>query len=59
MLWLSDVESGKCGLAEAALGMGVSYRQARRLRKSYQERGDAGLVHGQPRRAVCPRQPRP
>ena len=46
MLWLSDVESGKCGLAEAALGMGVSYRQARRLRKSYQERGDAGLVHG-------------
>ena len=44
--WLSDVESGKCGMGGAAVGMDVSYRQARRLRKSYGEAGDAGLVHG-------------
>lgn len=44
--WLSDVVSGKTSLAAAAEGMGVSYRQARRLLKSYRAEGDSGLVHG-------------
>ena len=46
LMWLNDVESGKVGLPTAAVGMGVSYRQARRLRKSFRAEGDVGLVHG-------------
>ena len=33
-------------LAEAAEKMGVSYRQAKRLRKSFEENGIVGLLHG-------------
>lgn len=44
--WLGDVVSGTSTLSAAADGMGVSYRQARRLLKSYREKGDSGLVHG-------------
>lgn len=43
---LGRVRDGQLGLSEAAELMGVSYRQARRLRRRYRTKGDAGLVHG-------------
>lgn len=43
---LRMVLDGRVSLAEAAEKMGVSYRQARRLRKSFESDGIAGLLHG-------------
>ncbi len=40
------VEVGKITLKEAAEKMGVSYRQAKRIRRKVQQRGVLGLVHG-------------
>lgn len=43
---LRMVLDGRIGLKEAAVVMGVSYRQAKRLFKKFRERGAKGLVHG-------------
>ena len=43
---LAQVKSQAWTLVEAAERMGLSYRQAKRLWKSYQGRGAAGLAHG-------------
>lgn len=43
---LVEVEIGRLSLKDAAQKMGVSYRQARRIRKRYKQQGDEGLVHG-------------
>ena len=45
MTVLSAVKAGELSLVEAAQGMGVSYRQAKRIWKRYRKRGDTGLVH--------------
>jgi len=42
---LARVKSGQLRVADAALLMRVSYRQAKRLWKRYQEEGAAGLKH--------------
>lgn len=42
----SLVKQGRSSVAEAARRLGLSERQARRLWKRYQARGDAGLIHG-------------
>jgi transposase len=42
----SRVKRGELSVAKAAGLVGVSLRQGRRLWKSFQEEGDAGLVHG-------------
>lgn len=42
---MSRVKRKELKVTEAALVMGVSLRQARRLWKRYQEKGDGGLVH--------------
>ncbi len=43
---LAQVKSEAWTLVEAAERMEVSYRQAKRLWKSYQSNGAVGLVHG-------------
>ena len=43
---LSRVEEGSLKLCTAAVMMGVSYRQAKRLWKRYSKHGVKGLVHG-------------
>jgi len=43
---LSRVKEGSLKLCTAAVMMGVSYRQAKRLWKSYGKHGVKGLVHG-------------
>ena len=40
------VEGRKMTLREAGEKMGVSYRQAKRIRRAIRERGIKGLVHG-------------
>ena len=40
------VEAGKMTLKEAAEKIGMSYRQAKRIRKRVQENGVKGLIHG-------------
>ena len=40
------VESGRMNLEEAAVKIGVSYRQARRICKRVREKGAQGLLHG-------------
>jgi len=42
---LEDVKNGRLSLKDAASRMEVSYRQAKRLKKRYFEKGDQGLVH--------------
>ena len=42
---LARVKSGQLRVVDAALLMGVSYRQAKRLWKRYREEGAAGLKH--------------
>lgn len=42
---LSRVERGEMTLQEAALVMGVKYRQARRIYKRFRLEGETGLVH--------------
>ena len=45
MALMTRVAEGLLKLREAAEMMRVSYRQARRIRRRYQQDGDAGLVH--------------
>jgi transposase-like protein len=45
MSWMTRVADGVLKLCEAAEMMGVSYRQAKRIRRRHREEGDAGLVH--------------
>ena len=42
---LERVKTGVMTLKEAACIMGVSYRQARRIRKRYEQYGSEGLIH--------------
>jgi transposase len=42
---LAEVSTGSLSLSLAALKLGLSYRQMRRLRRRYEQDGDAGLVH--------------
>lgn len=42
------VESGDLKLTDASKVLGLSYRQAKRIRKRYREEGDVGLVHLEP-----------
>jgi len=42
---LHQVETGALTLKEAGERMGVSYRQARRVRKRYEDEGESGLIH--------------
>ena len=43
---MSLVEAGKMTLKEGAEKIGMSYRQAKRIRKRVQEKGGKGLIHG-------------
>jgi len=43
---LNQVKSKRMTLLEASGHLGLSYRQAKRLWRSYHDHGDAGLVHG-------------
>ena len=43
---LARVSSGELKLVDGAHLLGVSYRQAMRMRQSYQQHGPAGLKHG-------------
>jgi len=40
------VKRSELSVAKAALLLGVSLRQGRRLWKSFRQKGDSGLVHG-------------
>lgn len=42
---LGQLSGGALSLKEAALALGLSYRQMRRVRRRYQSKGDIGLVH--------------
>ena len=42
---LAEVSAGSVGLKEAAVKLGLSYRQMRRVRRRHTTDGDAGLVH--------------
>jgi len=42
---LSQIGSGQLSLQKGGELLGVSYRQAKRLRRRYESEGDAGLVH--------------
>lgn len=48
---LKMVLEGRISLSEATVAMGVSYRQAKRLKKAVEEQGARGLVHGNVGRA--------
>jgi transposase len=43
---LARVESGELKLVNAAVMMGMSYRQSKRMAKRYREGGVQGLQHG-------------
>jgi hypothetical protein len=43
---MSAVQKKELSLAEGAEALKISYRQAKRVWKRYQKKGDAGLVHG-------------
>ena len=43
---IAEVEGGRWSAAEAALVLGLSPRQVRRLRRSYREKGAAAFMHG-------------
>jgi hypothetical protein len=53
---LGRVGRGEVTLMKAAELMGVSYRHAKRLKRRYQEPGDAGRVHAVRGRPACSRQ---
>ena len=42
---IGQVEAGQVSLRQAAVKMGMSYRQAKRLWKRYREGGDSAVVH--------------
>ncbi len=46
MAVLGEVKAGRLKVVEAAESMALSYRQAKRVWKRYEAKGDAGLVHG-------------
>jgi len=48
---MERVKAGEMTLVEAAVKLGVSYRQAKRVYKRYSEKGAAGLPHGNQGRA--------
>jgi transposase len=43
---LARVQSGELKLVNAAVMMGLSYRQSKRMAKRYREEGAKGLKHG-------------
>jgi transposase len=43
---LAEVKRGKLSVAAAGRLLGVCYRQAKRIWRRFQKKGDAGLVHG-------------
>ena len=45
------VEGGKITLKEAAKKIGVSYRQAKRIRRALRVKGGKGIIHGNTGRA--------
>jgi len=57
MTLMTRVAEGLLKLREAAEMMRVSYRQAKRIRRRYQQEGDAGLVHRS--RGRCSNRTRP
>jgi transposase len=54
---LRGVERGEQSLVQAAVRLGLSYRQAKRVWRRYREQGDAGLVHRSRGRPSNRRQP--
>src|SRR6266852_1958857 len=55
---LARVESGELKLVDAAVMMGMSYRQSKRLAKRYREGGTKGLKHGSAGRESNRRKPK-
>jgi len=42
---MSRIDAGQINLKDASVILGMSYRQIKRIRSRYKEKGDAGLVH--------------
>jgi len=42
---MARVDAGEVNLKDASVMLGISYRQVKRIRSRYKEKGDAGLVH--------------
>ena len=57
MTIMAGVKSGELTQVQAAELMGVSYRQAKRVWRRYQDQGDAGLGHRLRGLAGLPRKP--
>ena len=55
---LERVKSGELKLVNAAVMMGMSYRQSKRLAKRYREGGAKGLQHGSAGRESNRRKPK-
>src|SRR5260370_37546328 len=55
---LARVKSGELKLVNAAVMMGVSYRQSKRMAKRYREEGAKGLKHGSAGREANRRKPK-
>src|SRR5258708_33502372 len=55
---LARVKSGELKLGNAAVMMGLSYRQTKRLAKRYREAGAKGLKHGSAGRESNRKKPR-
>ena len=55
---LARVKSGELKLGNAAVMMGLSYRQTKRLAKRYREEGAKGLKHGSAGRESNRKKPR-
>ena len=55
---LARVESGELKLVNAAVMMGLSYRQSKRMAKRYREEGAKGLKHGSAGRESNRRKPK-
>src|SRR5271167_2037274 len=55
---LARVESGELKLVDAAVMMGMSYRQSKRLAKRYREGGAKGLKHSSAGRESNRRKPK-
>ena len=55
---LARVKSGELRLGNAAVMMGLSYRQTKRLAKRYREEGAQGLKHGSAGRESNRKKPR-
>jgi transposase len=55
---LARVESGELKLVDAAVMMGMSYRQSKRLARRYREGGTEGLKHGSAGRASNRKKPK-